>query len=106
MKTVIPSWQTYIPEIYRVTAQGGTIQLTESSSTLLSQSSNLPSDSAIRIMERAIHRYSVYTHHNLNISTSLSELVKAAGFHSIEEKTFDVPCGSWSSGTSLPRLMG
>lgn len=96
MKSVIQSWPTYLTEIYRVTAQGGYIQLTESSNI---QSATLPNDSALRVMERAIQKHAIISHHNLNISSTLTESIRSAGFHSIEEKVVSVPIGSWSPGT-------
>jgi ubiquinone/menaquinone biosynthesis C-methylase UbiE len=98
MMTVIHDWPCYLREIFRVTAPGGHIQLTEMSINVTSQSRGLRADSGLKVMERTLQRYAALKHFDFQIGSKLSHLAEAAGFHSVEEKVVEVPLGAWQSG--------
>jgi len=105
MKTVIHSWPEYIAEIFRVTANGGHIQLTESMK-LISTSGTLPNDSAIKVIERALQKHAVIKQHDLEVGPKLVDMVREAGYRGIEEKIFEIPVGNWDSDPELNKAGG
>jgi ubiquinone/menaquinone biosynthesis C-methylase UbiE len=106
VKSVIHEWPDYLAEIFRVTAPGGRLQLTEMSMRLTSQTGSLGKDSGLKVMERAMQKHAAFNRFDLEIGPKLSNLVEQAGFHSVEEKVVEVPIGGWQSGQKFnePRL--
>jgi hypothetical protein len=107
--SVVQDWPRYVADIYRVTALGGRIQLTELSFRFESQNGNLPKDSGLKVMERALRMYAAFNRYNPEIESNLVALVRNAGFHGVEEKEFVVPVGNWSTGIPIfgpDRLIG
>lgn len=98
MMSVIHDWSGYLAEIFRVTAPGGHIQLTEISIDVTSQTGTLRADSGLKVMERVLQRYAALKHFDFQIGQKLSHLAETAGFHSVEEKIIEVPLGAWNSG--------
>ena len=98
MMNVIQNWPNYIAEIFRVTAPGGHVQLCEISMSFLSPNAPLRPDSALKVIERALRKHAIISHHDPDIGMKLNHLVGSAGFHSVEEKVVEIPCGSWHSG--------
>jgi hypothetical protein len=94
---VVQDWSRYVSDIYRVTAPGGRVQLTELSFRFQSQR-GLPKDSGIKVMERALRMHAAFNHYNLEVESNLAPLVRNAGFHGVEEKEFIVPVGNWNTG--------
>jgi hypothetical protein len=103
MKTIIVDWPNYLADIFRVTASGGHIQLTEMATTFTSQNGSLSGDSGLKVMERTLHKYAAIKQFDFQIGSKLSTLVANAGFHSVEEKVVEVPIGGWQSGETLLR---
>lgn len=101
MKGVIHEWPDYFAEIFRVTAAGGRLQLTEMSMRFTSQTGCLGKDSGLKVMERAMQKHAAFNHSDLEIGSKLSSLVERAGFHSVEEKVVEVPVGGWHSGQKV-----
>jgi hypothetical protein len=102
--SVIQDWSRYVADIYRVTAPSGRIQLTELSFRFVSQKGQLPKDSGLKVMERALRKYAAFNHYNLEVESNLATLVRDAGFHGVEEKEFIVPVGNWNTGIPLVLL--
>ena len=98
MKGVIHEWPEYLAEIFRVTAAGGRLQLTEMSMRFTSQTGILGKDSGLKVMERAMKKHAAFNRFDLEIGSQLSSLVERTGFHSVEEKVVEVPIGGWQSG--------
>lgn len=98
MKTVIHDWGSYVAEIFRVAATGGRVQLSEMGMRFKSQNGSLGKDSGLKVMERALQKYSVFNNFDFEIGSKLSGLVENVGFHSVEEKVVEVPIGGWQSG--------
>lgn len=98
MMTVIHEWPAYLTEIFRVTAPGGRIQLTEMSMNFESASGTLRKDSGLKVMERALQKYATFNRYDLQIGSNLATLAEGAGFHSVEETVFEVPVGAWMLG--------
>jgi len=99
VSTVVQDWPRYVAEIFRVTAPGGHIQLTELAFKVESQNGDLPKESGLKVMERAFRNYAACKHYNLEVESDLTALVRNAGFHGVEEKVFSVPVGSWNPGS-------
>jgi predicted GNAT family N-acyltransferase len=99
MKTEIREWPEYISEILRVTAPGGHTQFTEIGMEFISNNNALGSDAALKVIQKALQKYSFIKHLDLQAGSKLAEMVRRAGFHSVEEKVVDVPCGNWPSGS-------
>jgi hypothetical protein len=96
MKTVVHQWLGYISEIYRVTANGGHVQLTETAG-FLSNSGTLPSDSALKVIERVIQKHALITQCDLEVAPKLVDMVRDAGYRAVDEKVFEIPIGNWHS---------
>ena len=101
MSTVVQDWPRYVAEIFRVTAPGGHIQLTELAFRLESQNGKLPKDCGLTVMEGALSKHATLKHYNLEVESDLAALVRNAGFHGVEEKVFSVPVGSWNAGSVI-----
>src|SRR5271155_1813354 len=101
MMTAIHEWPKYIAEIYRVTGTGCRVQLTEMGMTFTSHSGTLRKDSGLKLMERALQKYSFINHFDLQVGPKLSVLLESAGFHSVEEKVIEVPIGAWPTGQRI-----
>jgi len=99
--SVVQDWPRYVADIYRVTAPSGRVQLTELSFRFESQKGELPKDSGLKVMERALRKYAAFNHYHLEVESNLATLVRVAGFHSVEEKEFTVPVGNWNTGFQL-----
>jgi hypothetical protein len=89
--------------MFRVTAPGGHVQLTEMSTVLTSGTGKLRNDSSLKVMERALQKHAALNHLDINIGSKLSALVEAAGFHSVEEKLVEIPIGAWQPGNTGSR---
>lgn len=98
MKTEIHEWPDYIAEIFRVTAPGGYTQFTEITMEFNSKNNALGNDAALKVVQNALQKYAAIHHLDLQVGSKLADLVRRAGFHSIEVKVVDVPCGVWPSG--------
>jgi ubiquinone/menaquinone biosynthesis C-methylase UbiE len=98
MKTGIHEWPEYIAEIFRVTAPGGHTQFTEISMEFISNNNALGNDAALKVIQNALQKYAFIHHLDLQVGSKLTDMVRRAGFHSVEEKVVDVPCGVWPSG--------
>lgn len=103
MKTVVIDWPSYLADIFRVTASGGHIQLTEMAMTFTSQNGSLGNDSGLKVMERAFQKYAAIKHFDFKIGSKLCTLVENVGFHCVEEKVVEVPIGGWQSGELVLR---
>jgi len=104
MKTVVVDWPSYLADIFRVTASGGHIQLTEMAMTFASQNGSLGNDSGLKVMERTLQKYALIKRFDFQIGSKLSALVESAGFHSVEEKVVKVPIGGWQSESRLVKV--
>jgi ubiquinone/menaquinone biosynthesis C-methylase UbiE len=102
MMTAIREWPDYLAEIFRVTAPGGHIQLTEMSINFTSQTGTLRNDSGLKVVERVLQKYAYFNHFDFQIGSKLSTLVEGAGFHSVDESVIEIPVGAWQSGQSIP----
>ena len=100
MKTAIHEWPEYINEIFRVTANGGHIQLTESLG-FSSNSGTLANDSAIRVIERTRQKYALIMQYDLEVGPKLVEMVRDAGYRGVEEKAFEIPVGNWHADPEM-----
>lgn len=98
MQMGIREWPEYISEIFRVTAPGGHTQFTEIGMEFISNNNALGSDAALEVIQKALQKYGSINRLNLQVGSKLAEMVRRAGFHSVEEKVVDVPCGSWPTG--------
>jgi ubiquinone/menaquinone biosynthesis C-methylase UbiE len=98
MQMGIRDWPEYISEIFRVTAPGGHTQFTEIGMEFISNNNALGSDAALEVIQKALQKYGSINRLNLQVGSKLAEMVRRAGFHSVEEKVVDVPCGSWPTG--------
>jgi hypothetical protein len=103
MMSVVRDWPGYLAEIFRVTAPGGHVQLTEMSTVLTSGTGKLRNDSSLKVMERALQKHASLNHLDVKIGSKLSALVEAAGFHSVEEKVVEIPIGAWQPGKTGSR---
>jgi len=101
MISVVHEWPGYLAEIFRVTAPGGHVQLTEMSMVLTSGTGKLRNDSGLKVMERAIQKHAALNHLDTNIGSKLSTSVELAGFHSVHEKVVEIPIGGWQPGTVI-----
>jgi hypothetical protein len=100
--TAILEWPDYLAEIFRVTAPGGHIQLTEMSIiSFSSQCGALRHDSGLKVIERALQKSAIMKHLDFQVGSKLSVLAESAGFHSVEENVIEVPVGAWQSGLSI-----
>ena len=99
MISVVREWPGYLGEIFRVTAPGGHIQLTEMSMVLTSGTGELRKDSALKVMERAVQKHAALNHLDTNVGSKLTTMVELAGFHSVHEKVVEIPIGGWQPGT-------
>jgi len=98
VKGIIHEWPDYLAEIFRATAAGGRIELTEMSMRFTSQNRSLCKDSGLKVMERAIQKHAAFNRFDLEIGSKLSSLVERTGFHSVEENVVEIPIGGWHSG--------
>ncbi len=94
----IREWPEYISEIFRATAPGGHTQFTELGMEFISNNNALGSDAALKVIQNALHKYASLHRLDLDVGSKLTEMVRRAGFHSLEEKVVDVPCGNWPAG--------
>jgi len=99
MKMGIREWQDYISEIFRATAPGGHTQFTELGMEFVSNNNALGSDAALKVIHKALQKYASIRRLDLEVGSKLTEMVRHAGFHSLEEKVVDVPCGNWPAGS-------
>ena len=99
MISVVSDWPGYFAEIFRVTAPGGHVQITEMSTVITSGSGKLRSDSGLKVMERALQKHAALNHLDNNIRSKLSTLVESAGFHSVHETVVEIPIGAWQHGS-------
>ena len=99
MSTLVQDWPRYVAEIFRVTALGGHIQLTELAFRVEPQNGQLPRDSGLTVVEGALRKHATFKHYNLEVESDLAALVRNAGFHGVEEKVFSVPVGGWNAGS-------
>jgi ubiquinone/menaquinone biosynthesis C-methylase UbiE len=98
MQMGIRDWPEYISEIFRVSAPGGHTQFTEIGMEFISNNNALGSDAALEVIQKALQKYASIHRLNFQVGSKLAEMVRRAGFHSVEEKVVDVPCGSWPTG--------
>ena len=98
MKTGIHEWPEYIAEIFRVTAPGGQIQFTELDTEFISHNDTLGNDAALKVLQKALQKYAFVKHLDFQVGSKLAEMARRVGFHSVEEKMVEVPCGVWQSG--------
>jgi hypothetical protein len=94
----IRDWLKYLAEIYRVTAPGGHVQLSEKTVEFMSETGTLGADAALKVMERALRKHAAWSRYDVDVGSKLVGLVEEAGFHSLEEQIVQVPCGTWPSG--------
>lgn len=99
MKMGIREWPDYISEIFRATATGGHTQFTEIGMEFISNNNALGSDAALKVIQKALQKYASIHRLDLEAGSKLTEMVRSAGFHSVEEKVVDVPCGNWPAGS-------
>ena len=92
-------------EIFRVTAPGGHVQLTEMSMVITSRTGKLRSDSGLKVMEKALHKHATLNCLDENVGSRLASLADSAGFHSIVEKEVEIPIGGWQPGTASMLLL-
>jgi len=100
MKTVVHQWPEYVREIFRVTANGGHLQLTETMG-FIPNTGTLPYDSALKVIERAVHKHAVITQCDFEVAPKLVDMVRDAGYRGVEEKIFEIPVGNWHSDPNL-----
>jgi hypothetical protein len=98
MVTAVHDWPAYLAEIFRVTAPGGHVQLSEMTMGFTSESKTLGNDAALKVMERVLQKNAVYNRYDHDVGSKLLRLAEKAGFHSLEQQVIQVPCGTWQSG--------
>jgi len=97
MMGAVHDWSHYLSEIFRVTAPGGHIQLTEMRLQFISKSGTLGDDAAVRVLERVLPKYAACNRYDFGAGPKLVRLAESAGFHSVDEQVVEVPCSPVSS---------
>src|ERR1700737_1760933 len=104
MVTAILDWQGYLSEIFRVTAPGGHVQLSEMSMGFTSESGTLGTDSALKVLERALKKNALINRQDYEVGPKLIHLFEKTGFHIVEEQVVQVPCGTWHSDSRMNQV--
>ena len=93
-------WRSYIRDLKRLLRPNGWVQLVEYYYIIQSHSGLLTSNHSLQQWSDG-YRAAIDGERDPRVGRNLGQMLRTAGFDSVEERTFHVPIGSWPSGASL-----
>ena len=90
-------WPSYLQDLKRLLRANGWVQLVEYYYMIQSDSGLLTSNHSLQQWSDG-YRAALDGERDPRAGRSLSQMLRRAGFHNVEERTYRVPIGSWPSG--------
>lgn len=93
-------WRGYIRDIVRLLKRGGWVQMAEFYYIIQSDSGMLTDDHALMQWSNG-YRYTMERDRDPRVGRHLGQLMRAAGLVDVQEVTYRMPIGGWSTGKEL-----